>query len=152
MNIIHGIYHIFDKLEDHIRGTLSKHPFIYTFVGGSGVILFWRGVWHIADILERTTWWGQVLYSPLGSMVFGVVILLSTGLFVSVFVGDSIIMSGIKKDKKTIDKTMEEIELEKVDLKNVLTSIIDIKKQLETMERKVRITCDIPEGKKSKDW
>lgn len=109
MKFIHGVYHIFDKLEDHIRGTLSRHPFIYTFVGGTGIVLFWRGVWHTADYLESLGGWYTIVFSSIGSMILGVIILLATGLFVSMFIGDSIIISGIKKEKKVIEKEIEEV-------------------------------------------
>lgn len=104
------IVNFFDKLEDHVRGSLSHHPFIYSFFGGSGVILFWRGIWHSADYLEANTRFGAIVFSSVGSMIVGMVTLLMTGLFVSVFIGDSIIMSGIKGDKKLIEKTEDEIE------------------------------------------
>ena len=112
MKMIDSIYYLFDKMEDHIRARLARHPFIYTFIGGAGVVLFWRGVWYMADIFEKHSQLGGYLFSPLGSTVLGVVILLSTGLFVSVFIGDSIIMSGIKHDKKIIEKTIEDVDSE----------------------------------------
>lgn len=143
MPIIHYVYHFFDKLEDHIRALLSTHKFIYTFIGGVGVVLFWRGVWHTADILERTTVWGNILFSPFGSIVFSVVLLLATGLFVSIFIGESIILSGLKKDKKIIDKTIDEVEDEKGDIRKTLSLITDVKKELEALENKVRGQCEV---------
>ena len=41
-----------------------------------------------------------------------VVILLVSGLFVSFFIGDRIILSGLKKEKKMEEKTKEELDLE----------------------------------------
>ena len=143
MQIIHHIYRFFDKLEDHIRALLATHKFIYTLIGGICVVVFWRGVWHTADVLEQSTSWGSVLFSPLISIVFSVVLLLATGLFVSVFIGESIIMSGLKKDKKVIDKTIEEVENEKGDIKKTLHLIIEVKKELEALENKVRAQCEI---------
>lgn len=110
MRIIHGIYHIFDRLEDHIRAGLSRHAFVYTFVGGTGIVLFWRGIWHTADFLERSGGIFTVILSPVGSIILGVSILLATGLFVSMFIGDSIIISGINKEKKEIEKVIQEVE------------------------------------------
>ena len=138
MKVIDSIYYLFDKMEDHIRARLARHPFVYTFIGGAGVVLFWRGVWHIADIFEQHTVLGGYLFSPLGSMVVGVVVLLSTGLFVSVFIGDSIIMSGIKHDKKIIEKTIEDVDAEKSDIEKVLLALVDMKKELEVLEHKAR--------------
>ena len=138
MKMLASIYYLFDKMEDHIRARLARHPFIYTFIGGAGVVLFWRGIWHMADILERNFTAGAVLFSPIGSVVLGVVILLSTGLFVSVFIGDSIIMAGIKHDKKIIEKTIEDVDSEKIDIEKVLEAIIAMKTELETLEHKAR--------------
>ena len=138
MKILQVIYHLFDKLEDHVRGTLSRHPFIYTFVGGAGIVLFWRGVWHTADILEAGGGYGAVVFSSVGSIILGIVILLATGLFVSMFIGDSIIMSGIKKDKKVIDKTIDELEVEKTDVTETLDLIREVKKEVENLEEEVR--------------
>ena len=138
MKVIDSIYYLFDKMEDHIRARLARHPFIYTFIGGTGVVLFWRGVWHIADVFEKNTALGSYIFSPLGSVVFGVIILLSTGIFVSVFIGDSIIMSGIKHDKKIIEKAIEDVDSEKVDIEKVLHAIITMKNELEALEHKAK--------------
>lgn len=110
MKIIHGIYHIFDVLEDHVRAGLSRHAIIYTFVGGTGIVLFWRGVWHFADFLQSKGGWYGLAFSSLGSIAIGMCILLGTGLFVSMFIGDSIIISGINKEKKKIEKVIEEVQ------------------------------------------
>ena len=143
MPLLHHIYHFFDRLEDHLRAVLSTHKFIYTFIGGTGLVLFWRGIWHTADMLEKTTEFGSILFSPIGCIILSVSMLLATGLFVSMFIGDSIIMSGIKKDKKTIDKTIDEVEAEKGDIRKTLALIIDVKKELEILENKMRATCEV---------
>lgn len=124
----------FDKLEDHVRAALARHPFVYSVIGGSGVILFWRGVWHSADYFEKNTYWGSYVFSNLGSMILGVVTLLITGLLVSVFIGDSIIMSGIRHDKKLIEKTEEEIEEE---IKKEEQSLRNIERKIEDLNNRV---------------
>lgn len=40
-----------DSLEDDVRGWLSRHPILYAFIGGTGVVIFWRGIWHTADYI-----------------------------------------------------------------------------------------------------
>lgn len=45
------IFLFFDKLEDSIRKWLSHHPLLYAFIGGTGVVLFWRGIWHTMDFI-----------------------------------------------------------------------------------------------------
>ena len=142
MKTFDSIFYLFDKLEDHVRARLSRHPFIYTFIGGSGVVLFWRGIWHSADFLEHASPLGEIVFSPLGCIVLAVSILLATGLFVSVFIGDSIIMSGIKHDKKIIEKTLADEEVEKDDIEKVLAIILEMKKELEGLEHKARQRCD----------
>ncbi len=128
------IIRFFDVLEDHVRASLSHHPFVYSFLGGTGVILFWRGIWHAADHLEKTTSWGALVFSNTGSIFFGALILLMTGLFVSVFIGDSIIMSGIRHDKKLIEKGDDEIESE---IKKEEETLADIEKRIEDLEERV---------------
>ncbi len=143
MKLYNSIFYLFDKMEDHIRARLARHPFIYTFIGGAGVVLFWRGVWHTADVLQASGDLGSILFSPIGSLVMGVVVLLATGLFVSVFIGDSIIMSGIRHDKKIIERTIEDVETEKTDVEKMLIIVIEMKKELEALEHKVRSKCEV---------
>ena len=89
--MIKKIISYFDKLEDNIRGHLSHHPILYTLVGGTAIVLFWRGVWHTADILQaRGGWLGWIFYEP-NNLVIVTVILLATGLFVSYFIGGMLI-------------------------------------------------------------
>ncbi|HCC06280.1 TPA: hypothetical protein DEP94_02925 [Candidatus Nomurabacteria bacterium] len=135
MKIIDIIYGFFDRLEDHVRASLSRHPFIYTFIGGAGVVLFWRGVWHTADLLESNGGITSIIFSSIGSIILGIIILLGTGLFVSVFIGESIIMSGIKKDKKVIDKTIEEVEEEKLNVQSTLDMVRELKEEVESLEK-----------------
>ncbi len=98
------IYGFFDKLEDKIRGFLSHYPIVYSLIGGVAIVLFWRGVWHMADEFSFMT--GPV------SFVVGAVLLLATGLLVSVFIGDQIIISGLRGEKKVAEKTESEVEYE----------------------------------------
>ncbi len=124
----------FDRLEDHVRGGLSRFPLVYSLIGGTGVILFWRGIWHTADNLQVMTSWGKVLFSGPGSTILGLLILLMTGLFVSVFIGDQIIMSGLKHDKKLIEKSEDEIEEELVELQKEKQILQKIEISLEKMQ------------------
>ncbi len=112
----------FDKLEDKIRRRLSKYPIIYALIGSIGIILLWRGVWGIADFLNM---------SALVSTVLGVMILLAIGLFVSFFVGEQIIISGIKEEKRIDEKTAEEIKEEAISLRQIRNDIDVIKKRME---------------------
>lgn len=113
----------FDRLEDHVRGWFSHFPIFYAFVGGAGVVLFWRGIWHSMDYvmlslratqfgastanLEEAIWWDGPL-----SLLLGIFILLITGAFVSSFIGNEIIITGLRGEKKLTEKTEVEVRTE----------------------------------------
>jgi len=115
----------FDKLEDKIRHRLSKHPVLYSLIAGFAVVLFWRGVWDLMDQLEFMT--------PIVSLIISVTILLLTGTFVSFFIGDQIIISGIKSEKRTDEKTEEEIKTEEVKLSHVDKELEELKREIEDL-------------------
>lgn len=134
-SLLGRIDYFFDKLEDKVRAHLSKRPILYTFIAGFGIVLFWRGVWHTADIIESQGGiWGALFSGP-GSIVISVIILLVTGLFVSFFVGDVIIMSGLRKEKKFVEKAQEEVEKESKDIKEMEIVLKKLKKEVEHIHR-----------------
>ena len=53
-----------------------------------------------------------------------------TGLFVSFFVGDVIILSGIKKEKKVVDKTEDEILKESANIEQMKQTLTHIEEEL----------------------
>lgn len=129
-DMIRKIIKFFDKLEDKVRGHLSHYPILYTLIGGVAIVLFWRGVWHTADILQgRGGWLGSIFYEPT-NLAISVIILLATGLFVSYFIGDTIILSGLKHQKKKADQTEKEIEDEEKEIKTMKSTINEIKKDV----------------------
>ncbi len=131
------ILNFFDKLEDYIRGHLSRYPIVYTLIGGVAIVLFWRGVWHTADLLQaQGGWLGWLFYEPT-NMVIVTIILLASGLFVSYFIGDTILMSGMKGEKKLADKTEREIREEEVELKKIQATIKEIEKDVEQIKEAV---------------
>ncbi len=135
--MIKKIVNFFDKFEDVVRGHLSRYPIIYTIIGGTAIVLFWRGVWHTADILQaKGGWLGWLFYEPI-NMVIVTMILLATGLFVSAFIGQSIVISGLKKEKKATDKTDKEIAAEGQELKEIQTSIQEMKKEVDEIKEVV---------------
>lgn len=121
MNIFRALFIFFDKLEDRIRARLSHMPITYAFIGSVGIILIWRGVWVIADELHMSGW---------GSLLLGLFITLISGLFVSFFIGDRIIISGIKNEKRLDQKTEEEIKKEEVELFEIQEDLKEIKKEI----------------------
>ncbi len=125
------ILNFFDKFEDHVRGNLSRYPILYTIIGSIAIILFWRGVWHTADILQaKGGILGFIFYEPV-NMIIVVIVLLATGLFVSYFIGDTILISGLKQQKKTTEKTEKEIKDEEVRLDEIRDSIKELKSEVE---------------------
>lgn len=150
-SILKSIYKFFDKLEDKIRGRLSRYPIVYAFLGGIGVVLFWRGIWHTTDFftevifsfqkngsvnLGSLPWWDGPL-----SVFFGSTLLLSTGLFVFDFLGSQTIISGLRGEKKLEQKTEEEIKMD-------VEVVKDIKEEVEKIAHRLD---DIEENLKQKD-
>lgn len=146
-SLVGAIFKFFDKLEDKVRGRLSRYPIGYAIIGGIGTVLFWRGVWHIADALS-------VAYLPhngvaTGSLdlpsVFdgavsafiGLVCLLMTGLFVATFIGDHIIVSGLRHEKKVAEKTEAEVTEEENIIKKVHDELHTLNRKLEEIDKKM---------------
>ena len=114
----------FNSLNIKIRHQLSHWPVVYAFIGSIGVVLIWRGVWMIADDMMMPGW---------VSMVLGVLVSISTGLFVSFFVGDEIIISGIKREKRIDEKTESEIKQEEIELIDIKKDLKEIKEDIEAI-------------------
>ena len=123
--MIKRVIKFFDKLEDKTRGKLSHYPIIYAFLGGVGVVLFWRGVWHLADDINL----GNII-----SIIIGTVLLLITGVFVSAFIGSRLIISGLIGEKKLSEKAEEEIETEETQLKNLQSTLERVEKKISDLE------------------
>lgn len=138
-------FRFFDRFEDRVRGKLSKVPIFYAFLGGASVVLFWRGVWHTADmvvpfffrnspleVLEKA----MILDGPI-TILISSILLLSAGLVVSSFIGTNIIISGIKNEKKLEEKEAEEIETEEYILHSISNDIKKIKEELGVIKNKM---------------
>ncbi len=117
------VFNFFDKLEDYVRINLSHTPIIYAFVGAVGIILLWKGVWEVAQGIPG-------LYG-FGSIVMGAIILLASGLLVSFFIGDSIILSGFKKEKKLVEKSeIDILKAEQSQTKEIVTRLDHLEKDI----------------------
>lgn len=120
-----------DKLEDYVREHLARHPLFYAFLGGIAVVLFWRGVWDTADILyTRKGFLHWFFYGP-NQVIFSTLLLMLMGLMVSVFVGEKIIISGLRHEKKVEDRTEEIIEEEVVTLKHIRDEVRALKAEID---------------------
>ncbi|MBU1102038.1 hypothetical protein KJ853_00055 [Patescibacteria group bacterium] len=129
------ILKFFDVLEDKIRHSLSHRPIIYALIGILGIVLTWRGIWHIADSFGISGWLSALL---------GIIILLSAGLLVAIAIGDEVIISSFRGRRKITEVKLEEALtlVEKVDdIKNLLEKIekklSSIKKEEEELEREI---------------
>lgn len=111
----------FDKVEDKIRGALSRYPLLYATVAGIAVVSFWRGVWETSDLIG---------IPPVASLLGGFTVLLLVGILVTEFIGNRIIISGLRGEKKLEEKTLEEIEEEEKFLH-------ELKKKVDRMEKMI---------------
>jgi hypothetical protein len=127
--MIKKIIRFFDKLEDKTRSKLSQAPLVYALVGAIGVVLFWRGIWHTADSFD-------FLSGPI-SAIIGLAILLITGVFVSSFVGNRTILTGLKGEKKLAEKTKEEIETEESQIKNIEKTLLKVEEELSEIKSEI---------------
>ena len=123
-------FKLFDKVEDYTREHLAEHPLFYSFLGGVAVVLFWRGVWETADILaKRNDLLKWFLYGP-NQIVFSTLVLMLMGLMVSVFIGEKIIISGLRHEKTVEDRTEEIVEEEVITLKHIRDEVRSLKAEL----------------------
>ena len=123
-----SILRFFDKLEDKMRAKLSRLPIIYALLGGVGVVLFWRGVWHTAD---------DYGLHPIMSIILGSLILLIIGAFVTTFIGNRLIVTGLYGEKKLAEKTKEEIETEENQIKKLQKTVERVEKEVNKIESKI---------------
>lgn len=146
--MVKSVIRFFDKLEDKVRGKLSHKPIIYAFIGGVGVVIFWRGVWHTMDYfmtliaaklptsevgsidIGALPWWDGPL-----SIFIGSALLLISGIFVSSFIGNEVILSGLKGEKKIVEKAEMEIKKEVSAIKGVQQKVGRLSKQVEELDK-----------------
>lgn len=136
------IISFFDKLEDKTRAKLSRMPILYAFLGGIGVVLFWRGVWHTTDFLtayvlgetEMTLF--SLIDGPL-SFVVGTVILLVTGVYVSAFIGNRLIITGLSGEKKLAEKTEDEIKSEEDEIRSIKKTLNRVENEIGKIEEEI---------------
>ena len=143
---MNSIVNFFDKLEDRVRGFLSRRAIAYGFITGIGIVLFWRGVWHTADMLmliytnwlpgvgidlQGAVWWDGPL-----SFLIGAIMLLLSGTFVSEFIGKEIIISGLTGEKKVSDITIKEVEEDLAESAEILRELKALREDLKNISRK----------------
>ena len=115
---------------------LSHHTFLYALIVGIGIVLFWRGVWHSVDLIHvyishqtidlgTQPWWDGPL-----SFVVGCGILYMSRAFVSSFIGNELILTGLRTEKKLAQQTETNLKVE-------VTAINDIKEEINTIAHKL---------------
>lgn len=142
------LYNFGDRLEDRVRAYLSHYPLVYAFIGGAGIIIFWRGIWNTVDLLMSLLVGGQDIAPGISSgglpwwdgplsIAFGAALLLLVGLFVSAFIGNEIIMSGVKGEKKLAEKTEQEIKDDGSIMEHLVAEIVNLNKRIIRLEKKL---------------
>lgn len=137
---------LFNKIENRARRWLGRKPVLYAFIGGIGAVLFWRGVWHSADVvaLYLFSWHGgtpttdlAIPWDGLISFALGSIMLLVSGIFVSTFLGNEITISGLRGEKKLAEKTEYEVRTETGAIYEIKAEMRKIRERLEAIEKKV---------------
>jgi len=126
-NYVKKFINFIDKVEDKARIKLVHTPVFYAFIGSVGIVSIWRGIWHISDELG---------ISSLASLLFGMALTIVTGLFVSFFIGENIIISGLNKEKRIDEKTEEEIHKERTLINKIEKDIEEIKEFMKSINNK----------------
>ena len=137
-----------ERHKTKARAWLSHYPVMYALVGGAGVVLFWRGVWLTADYLiflishthsgetsidfSQGLWWDGPLSLLLGSLILAI-----SGIFVSSLIGNEIIISGLKGEKRVAEKTEQEVKTESTEIDEVRSDLSSIATRLMEIERKI---------------
>lgn len=140
---------IFRKAELIVRNYLSHYPKVYALIVGIGIVLFWRGVWHSADNIHTaidyfssssstsiifSPWWD----GPLSFFVGGA-ILYVTGAFTSSFIGNELILSGLRGEKRLNERTESDLKEEIVEISDIKEELWMISNKLEILEKKAHI-------------
>lgn len=142
-----SIKNFFQKTEDKIKIYLSHRPRLYALIVGIGIVLFWRGVWHTTDLIHtylnlfqnnltidsfNSPWWDGLL-----SLIVGIVVLRLTGAFTSSFIGNELILSGLRSEKRLTEKTETEIKTEEQFILDIKQELKDMTDKIEELEKEV---------------
>ncbi len=127
--MIRKIIYFFDKLEDKVRHKLSKFAVIYAIIVGFAIVLFWHGVERLADKFSFLT--------PEISILISVLILLLTGTLISFFIGNEIIVSGLKAERRIDQRTEEDIRSEEEKIARLNRLIEEIRQDVAEIKKKI---------------
>lgn len=119
---------MFLRIEDRARHAFEHTPFIHALLAGFGVVLFWRGTWELADHFRIDPWF---------SIILGVLILGAIGLFLQTFVGNTLIIKNIEKDKALTKKATAEVQEVKAEVKEEEITMAHLSARLRAIEMKL---------------
>lgn len=119
---------IFLRIEEQARTYFERFPFAHAFLGGVGVVLFWRGVWEIAD---------RMRIDPVISIIVGSLLLGAIGLFLHTFVGNAIIIKNVEKDKRLTTKAEHEIQAVEQNIKQEEVTLSQLSEKLDRLEKSI---------------
>lgn len=121
------------KIESAARKFFEFIPFTHAFLAGVGVILFWRGVWEVADI---------IMLDPVASILLGIAILGGIGLFIQTFVGNAIIIKNVEREgkiekstSKKISQVESEVEREEMTLQKLSQKIDKLNTKIDNLSK-----------------
>lgn len=49
--------------------------FVQTLSIVAGLVIIWRGIWHILDVVEKVFFGGEVFWTAIGGIVLGILLL-----------------------------------------------------------------------------
>lgn len=137
----------FRKIELKVQNHLSHHPKLYALIVGIGIVMFWRGVWHSIDSIHTNiyllssdssikipfiSWWDGPF-----SFIIGAMILSATGAFTSSFIGNELILSGLRGEKRLSERTDAELKDEVMAISDIKEELIIISSKLAILEKQV---------------
>jgi hypothetical protein len=152
------IWRLFNKLENRVRGFLSRYPVLYGLLAGIGAVLFWRGVWHGMDFVSQYVidWHSNCpttdiifllkvctvdnIAYPLDGLIsflLGSGILLLCGVFVSQLLGKEIIISGLRGETRLTEKTEVEVRTETGAIGEIRHEMRNVLRRLQSIEKKM---------------
>lgn len=134
------------KIKNNLKVYLSHRPRIYALIVGIGVVLFWRGVWHSVDLIhfyidilqndlsnyESIPWWDGPL-----SLIFGIFILNLTSAFTSSFIGNELILSGLRGEERLTKETEKEVKSEENVILEIREELISVTGKIAELEKEM---------------
>jgi peptidoglycan hydrolase CwlO-like protein len=77
-----------------------------------------------------------VVDGPLSFLV-GTLVLLITGVYVSAFIGNRLIISGLSGEKKLAEKTVDEINAEEDEIKSIKKTLSKVENEIGKIEEEI---------------